>query len=117
MAYVSLVDAAELFDTLPTVPRKVDTLALDRNTLRRLAYAEGKRGMARPIVVRDENGERIVDAATLPAHRRRYYGVTTVARTKRARPHRNAQGIKGGQRGNGALHDGKVHGLTPTGKV
>lgn len=92
-------------------------LTLDRNTKRRLAYAETQRGMVKPIVIRDETGERIVDAATLPAHLRRYYGVTTVARKRRARPHRNPQGIKGGQRGNGALHDGKVHGLTPTGKV
>lgn len=95
----------------------VKDLTLDRNTRRRLAYAETQRGMAKPIVLKDEHGERIVDAATLPAHLRRYYGATTVARTRRARPHRNMQGIKGGMRGNGALHDGKVHGLTPTGKV
>lgn len=113
---LKLEDAAALFETLPTVPRKDDRKPLDRNRKRRLANA-AKRGMTAPILVRDVNGERVVDGDNYPAHLRRYYGVTTKGGAMRARPHRNAQGIKGGQRGNGALHDGRVHGLTPTGKV
>jgi hypothetical protein len=113
---VALADAAALFETPPDAPRKAEPKAVDRNRKRRLANGR-KRGMVAPIIVRNVDGEQVVDGATYPAHLRRYFGVTTKGGTMRARPHRNPQGVKGGQRGNGALHDGKVHGLTPTGKV
>jgi len=114
---VNLTDAADLFASwAPTDsidPRRIP----DRNRRRRLQRALN-RGQQRPILLTDAvRGERIVDAATTPIHVQRYYGVTTQAGLLRARPHRNPQGIKGGQRGNGAAHDGRVHGLTPTGKV
>lgn len=112
---LNLSDAAALFADPPaTVP--ASKRAPSKNVRVRLQRA-AKRGMVAPILVRDETGDRVVDGATFPAHLRRFYGVTNLDRTMRVRPHRNAQGIRGGQRGNGALHDGRVHGLTPTGKV
>ncbi len=117
MALVNLTDAAKLFEAWQA-PENVDSKRVpDRNRKRRLQRAL-QRGMDRPILVTDSiHGERVVDAATTARHLQRYYGVTTQAGLRRARPHRNPQGIKGGQRGNGARHDGRVHGLTPTGKV
>lgn len=108
---IPLTEAAALFEqplvVAPTdVRRKLSPS--ERGKLRR-----ARTKMVAPILVRDVNGVRAADAATLPAHLRRYYGVTTVSGQARKRPHRNVQGIKGGQRGNGAVYDGTFHGLTP----
>jgi len=108
---IKLTDAGALFASAPvrnsTDDRRPLTIS-ERNRLNANA-----RRMVAPILVRDVNGTRAVDATQYPAHLRRYYGVTTVARQARKRPHRNVQGIKGGQRGNGAVADGRVHGLAP----
>lgn len=110
MAWMPIALAADkvlAYDPPPSDSRR----RLTRNEQARLNRAH--RWTDAPLLVKTETGVTVRDGHSMPAHLRRYYAQTTMSGQARKRPHRGPQGIRGGQRGNGAAADGRVHGLAP----